>query len=241
MQITRRARGNVGQRPTSAKTDVGMPKIYIPKKKKKAEEEGEELVQGGENILAQIAASGQSSEDMLKMSGIYYISGEIKDDTLKPIHQDILLKHYVGPKHWNSDIQLIVNSPGGNLDETNALLDLLSNVRMDIRTICLGSCASAAAMLIASGTKGKRVMGPHSTIMIHRYTWGAYDKQQELVARRSIEDATHEQMIDFWIRHSKYKTKKDVEKHLLKTVDNWMTASQAVSHGIVDHIAAKIR
>ncbi len=182
-----------------------------------------------------------SAEESLKSKGIYYIYGEITAGSLKSIHQDILLKHHQGPGVWDEPIQLIINSPGGDLDEANALMDLMANVRMDVYTTGVGSCASAAAMLLCAGTKGHRLVCPSTTIMVHRYSWGSYDKQHELVARRAIEDATHEHMVEFWREHSKYKTKKDVEKHLLKTTDNWMTASAAKNAGIVDGITARLR
>jgi ATP-dependent Clp protease protease subunit len=188
-----------------------------------------------------VSDTNSSASDALRENGIYYITGEIKSGSLKIIQEDILLKHFKGPKFWDKPIQLLINSPGGDADEANALLDVIANVRMDVRTTAMGMCASAAAELVASGTKGMRLVSPSTTIMVHRYTWGSYDKQPELVARRPIEDATHNHMVEFWREHSKYKSNADVEKHLLKTVDNWMTAKQALDHGIVDAITAKLR
>lgn len=181
------------------------------------------------------------SDALLRKTGIYYITGSIEDNSLKSIHQDILLKHLSGPQLWDKDIQLVINSPGGSCDEANSLLDLLANVRMDINTIGLGTCASAAAMLLACGTKGKRVVGPSTIIMTHRYSWGIYDKHAELVARREIEDVMHDKTVEFWINHSKYTKASQVEKHLLRTVDTYMDAKTALSHGIIDKISGRVR
>ena len=91
----------------------------------------------------------------LRKKGIYYITGEIEDESLVEIHQDIVLKH-LDPK-WKDDIQVIVNTVGGYCPETWGLVDLLDYVRMDVRTVGLGECCSAGAVLLASGTPGKRV------------------------------------------------------------------------------------
>ncbi len=180
-------------------------------------------------------------EELLRKTGIYYIYGEIEPGGLKSVHQDILLKNISGPKYWDQDITLVINSPGGSLDEADALLDLISTVRMDVETVGLGECCSAASMLLAAGTKGKRKIGPSTKVMTHRFSWGTYDKQHELIARRQIEDATHDQLVEFWMEHSKYNTKKLVEKHLLSKEDKWFTAEQALEAGIVDKIAWRKR
>ena len=207
-------------------------------KKNKVEEEE---TSSEEQVAQQINLLTTEPESILRTMGIYYITGEITTDSLKTIQQDILLKHLTGPKVWDQEIQLIINSGGGLTDEAYALLDLIQNIRMDVRTVGLGTCGSAAAILLAAGTKGKRTVGPSTTIMVHRYSWGTYDKHHELVAHRSIEDEIHNQMVNFWTTHSKYKTKKDVEKHLLKTVDNWMTPQMAIDHGIIDKISSNLR
>ncbi len=188
-----------------------------------------------------VALGGMEDEQILKSAGIYYIYGEIQQDGLKDLHQSILVKHFLGPKHFNQDIVLIINSPGGSVDASNALLDLLSNIRMDIRTVGVGTCASAAAMLLASGTKGKRVIGESTSVMIHPYSWYAIGKHQELVAHRDIQNATYKQEVDFWIKHSKFKTQKDVEKYLLRKEDTWLTPKQALKYGIVDSIGDSLR
>jgi ATP-dependent Clp protease protease subunit len=178
---------------------------------------------------------------ILRKAGVYYIYGPINEGSLQSIHRNVLLKHLAGPANWNSDLVFIINSPGGLIDETNGLLDLLSNIRMDIRTVGLGTCASAGAQLLAAGTKGKRLIGESTQVMIHCYSWGSQGKHHELVASRHAQDHLYDQEVKFWIKHSKYKTKKDVEKYLLKKEDVWLTAKEALKHGIVDHIGDVLR
>ncbi len=123
----------------------------------------------------------------------------------------------------------------------NALIDLLSNVRLDIKTIGLGQCMSAGAMLLAMGTKGKRSVGKNTTIMIHQYSYGVVGKHHELIAHRNVQDNLHEQEVDFWIKHSKYKTEKEITKHLLRKEDTFLTAKEALKHGIIDEIGDVLR
>src|SRR5579863_965062 len=127
--------------------------MKLMKKKKLHEEE----IEVDENALAKLVDT--ADEDLLKAGGVYYITGSIEEDSLKAIHQNVLLKHLAGPKLWKQDLTFVVNSTGGSIDETNGLLDLLANIRMDIRTVGLGTCASAGAMLVCAGTKGKRTVG----------------------------------------------------------------------------------
>jgi ATP-dependent Clp endopeptidase proteolytic subunit ClpP len=213
-------------------------KLKIVKTKKHSDDEDTEGVDG--NALAKLVETS-SDDDLLKAGGIYYIFGPIEEGTLTSLHQNILLKHLAGPKIWKSDLVFVINSGGGLVDETNALLDLLSNVRMDVRTVGMGMCGSAAACLLASGTKGKRSAGISTTIMIHCYSWGAVGKHHELVAARDAQNNFYEQEVDFWIKHSKYKSRKDVEKYLLRKEDTWLTAKEALHHGIIDHIGDVLR
>lgn len=187
-------------------------------------------------LLAKVS-SQLSSDEALRASGIYYIYGEIKPGGLQDIHQDVLLKHFLGKKHFAEDLTFVINSPGGSVDETNGLLDLLANVRMDIRTAGIGACSSAAAMLLSAGTKGKRVIGPSTMLMIHSYSWGAEGKHHDLVAHRKAQNISHDLEMKFWMIHSKYTKRCDIEKYLLRHEDTYLTAKEAVKHGIVDYIS----
>lgn len=210
------------------------------KKKKIAHEHDEIESNEDETTLARIQTE-MSDEAILQKGGVYYVFGDIVDGSLQGIHQNILLKHLAGPKNWKGDLIFVINSCGGSVDETNALLDLISNVRMDVRTVGLGTCASAGAQLLASGTKGKRTIGSSTMVMIHPYSWGAWGKHHELVASRHAQNSFYEQELKFWIKHSKYTNQKDVEKHLLRKEDVWLTAKEALQHGIVDKIGDVLR
>ncbi|HUU86418.1 MAG TPA: ATP-dependent Clp protease proteolytic subunit, partial [Candidatus Glassbacteria bacterium] len=180
------------------------------------------------------------TQNILRSSGVYYIYGEITPGSLLGIHQDVLLKHFLGKEKWSRPLTFIINSPGGDIAETNALIDLLDNIPLEIKTVGLGECSSCGAILLASGSKGHRTAGPNTSIMIHTYSWGTEGKHHELVAARQSQDAMYKQQIDFWIRHSKYTTKNQVEKYLLSKEDRYFTAPQALEHGIIDKISSVI-
>lgn len=194
-----------------------------------AQDEDEELEGSGATPFTDI-------EDALRERGVYYISGDITSSNLKPIHQDILLKHLTPTWEDDHPITLVINSAGGDLGEAWALIDLLNFVRMPITTIGIGECLSAACLLLASGTIGKRILSFNTTVMMHRFTWGTYDKQAELVEHRRAQDASHKRMLRFLLRKTVYKTRAGLEKHLLRPVDTWLTAKEAVAHGLADHI-----
>jgi ATP-dependent Clp protease protease subunit len=182
----------------------------------------------------EISIASEPSETLTK-KGIYYLSGEIESGSFSTISQDILSKH-LDPK-WKDDIQLIINSPGGETSEAWALIDLLDWVRMDVRTIGMGMCCSMGAILLASGTPGKRTVTPNCSIMIHgaSISWAAGNQQQIATV---VKDMTNEfnRHIRFWINHSKYLSKEEIEKKFLSGFDNWFTAEEALKHGIVDHM-----
>lgn len=170
----------------------------------------------------------------LHKKGIYYISGGIDPGSLLDIQQDIILKQ-MNPE-WKDDIQVIVNSYGGDVAECWALIDLLDWIRMDVRTIAMGYCASAGACIACCGTHGKRIISPNTTIMIHGAKTGAYgDVRQIMSVSKDLQDE-HQKDIRFWLKHSKYKRKDKVEEVFLKGPDQFFTAEEALKHGIIDII-----
>lgn len=200
--------------------------------------ESEEMIV--EQVLSAAAESG--SEDLLRQIGTYFVWGEIKDGDLRQVIADVILKSSASTKTGRplfcSPLTIIVNSPGGSLSETDALLDVMANSRLPVHTVGLGLCCSAGTMLLAAGAKGHRVVGPSTQIMIHQYAWGTEGKHQELVTHRKAEDDTHKKMVAFWQRHSRYHKAADVEKYLLPSQDVWLTPEEAVRHGVVDRIGS---
>jgi ATP-dependent Clp protease protease subunit len=179
-------------------------------------------------------SSHNNPEEKLKERGIYYITGEIEEGSLLEIQQDILLKHL--DLEWKDDVQLIINSPGGEIYETWALLDLLAWIRMDVRTTGLGLCGSAGACLVACGTPGKRALAHNATMMIHGPYLEMGGNVPQLAANMSAAYKEYERDLRFWVRHSKYHTTEDIKKHFLNGIDTYLSADEAKKHGVIDHI-----
>ena len=131
------------------------------------------------------------------------------------------------------DISLYINSPGGEVYSGLAILDTMNFIKPDVSTICLGMAASMAAVLLASGTKGKRFCLPNSMVMIHQPSGGAQGQQTEIeIAAREIRET----------RNNLNKILADATGQPFEVVerdterDNYMRAQQALEYGLVDRI-----
>jgi ATP-dependent Clp protease protease subunit len=134
------------------------------------------------------------------------------------------------------DIQLYINSPGGSVTAGLAIYDTMQYIRCDVATICIGQCASMAAILVAAGAAGKRFALPNSRLLIHQ-PWGGTQGQVsdiEIQAKEMLRlRATLDQIL---AKHTKQKVEK---VHLDTDRDNIMTADEALSYGLVDKVMVK--
>ncbi len=131
------------------------------------------------------------------------------------------------------DINLYINSPGGEVYSGMAIYDTMQYVKPDITTICFGQAASAAAVLLAAGTPGKRLALPHSRVLIHQPYAGAQGQVSDIeLASREIQrlKAQLEQILS-------HHTGQDVEKiHADTDRDYVMTAQEAKEYGFIDEV-----
>ena len=131
------------------------------------------------------------------------------------------------------DISLYINSPGGSVTAGLAILDTMDFIKCDVSTICLGECASMAAVLLSNGAKGKRMCLPNSMVLIHQPSGGAQGQQTEIAI-----------VADFMLktRNRLNKILADNTGQTLETIqadterDNYMTAEEALAYGLVDRI-----
>lgn len=131
------------------------------------------------------------------------------------------------------DIQLYINSPGGDLQASLAIYDAMQYVRCPVRTICVGIAASAAALILAGGKKGKRYALPNSRIMIHQ-PWGtvggqAADIKIEAAEILKLRDKVNE-ILAYHTGQPKEKIERDTDRNF------WMNAEEAKAYGIVDEV-----
>jgi ATP-dependent Clp protease protease subunit len=152
---------------------------------------------------------------------IIFLGQGIDDTVANDVMAQLLTLESMDP---DRDIMMYINSPGGSFTALTAIYDTMQFVRPDVMTICLGQAASAAAVLLAGGTAGKRYALEHSRILIHQpYSEGGgqgsdIEIQEEMLAK-----------------HSK-KSKEDIGKDIER--DKILTAAEAVEYGLVDQILA---
>ena len=131
------------------------------------------------------------------------------------------------------DIFFYINSPGGHVYDSLAIYDTMQYVTNDIQTVGIGVQASAAALLLGSGTKGKRFLLPNSTVMIHQPSSGTQGKvtDQEIDLRESLR--VKKLLQDIMVKNTGQKLSQiheDMER------DKWLTATEAVKYGLVDAV-----
>ncbi|WP_251198475.1 ATP-dependent Clp protease proteolytic subunit [Anaerotardibacter muris] len=135
----------------------------------------------------------------------------------------------------DKDISLYINSPGGSVTAGLAILDTMDFIKCDVSTICLGECASMAAVLLSAGAKGKRLALPNSMVMIHQPSGGAQGQQTEIQIVAEFMLKTRDRLNRILADN----TGQSLETIQLDTErDNFMDAQQALEYGIVDKVVS---
>ncbi|MCL1840677.1 MAG: ATP-dependent Clp protease proteolytic subunit [Propionibacteriaceae bacterium] len=164
---------------------------------------------------------------------IIFLGTPISDDIANAVMAQLLCLESMDPER---QITMYINSPGGSFTALTAVYDTMRFIKPDVQTVCLGQAASAAAVLLAAGTKGKRLALPNSRILIHQPAVsgdGNYGQSSDLeIQAREIMRIRDlmEQMIADNTGQPKDKVSHDVER------DKYLTAQEAVEYGIVDEI-----
>lgn len=161
---------------------------------------------------------------------IIFVTGPIEDHMANLVIAQLLFLESEDPK---KDIQLYINSPGGSVTSTLAMLDTMNYIKPDVATVVVGIAASGAAVLLAGGAKGKRFTLPNAEVMIHQ-PWGGAQGQAtdiEITAKHIV--ATRERLNKILSKatgQTLEKIERDVER------DYFMNAEEAKKYGIVDEI-----
>src|SRR5687768_17920277 len=161
---------------------------------------------------------------------IIFLGGPINDAAANLVIAQLL---FLAHEDSKKDIKLYINSPGGSVTAGMAIYDTMQFVKPNISTICLGMAASMAAVLLASGEKGKRLALPNAEVMIHQVMGGAQGQASdiEINARHIIR--VKERLNQILAQHTGQPLKK-VEKDADR--DYYMTAEEAKAYGLIDQI-----
>ena len=157
--------------------------------------------------------------------------GEPIDDAVANILIAQLL--FLDTENSNEDIKIYINSPGGSVTSAMAMYDTIQHVKSDVSTICIGQAASAAAVLLAAGTKGKRMALPNARIMIHQVMGGVEGQQKdvEIQAREMLR--MKNQINEILVKHTGQTIKK-IEQDTDR--DYFMSPDEAKKYGIIDKV-----
>ncbi len=164
---------------------------------------------------------------------IVFLGGPIDDHMANIIIAQLLFLENEDPK---KDIKLYINSPGGSVTAAMAIYDTMNHIKPDVSTVCVGIAASAAAVLLSSGAKGKRFCLPNSEVMIHQVMGGAEGQASDIaiVAKHILR--TKENLNKILAKNTGKKPEQ-VEKDSDR--DYYMTSDEAKKYGIIDEIIVK--
>ncbi|KQY58735.1 ATP-dependent Clp protease proteolytic subunit [Aeromicrobium sp. Root495] len=162
---------------------------------------------------------------------IIFVGTPISDDVANAVMAQLLCLQQMDA---DRDIQLYINSPGGSFTAMTAIYDTMRYLKSDVQTVCLGQAASAAAVLLAAGTKGKRFALPNSRILIHQpYTEGTGGQISDLEIQAN-EILRMRALMEQMIADASGKTPEQVSKDVER--DKILTAEQALEYGLIDQV-----
>ncbi|GAA4858433.1 ATP-dependent Clp protease proteolytic subunit [Saccharopolyspora rosea] len=162
---------------------------------------------------------------------IVFLGVQVDDASANDIMAQLL---YLESDDPDRPIDLYINSPGGSFTALMAIYDTIQYVRPEVRTVCLGQAASAAAVLLAAGTQGKRVALPNARIMIHQPAIeGVYGQVSDLEIQANEIQRMRELLETTLAKHTG-RTPEQVREDIDR--DKILTAEQAVEYGIIDEI-----
>ena len=165
--------------------------------------------------------------------GIVFISGEIDQATAQSVCEKIIEMNVEQKADF---IQLILNSQGGLCSAGFAVIDMMDWSRLPVYTTGIGIVASMALAVFMAGDKGHRIVTPRTSILSHRFSALSWGNHSELIAKRKEEDLMHRRLLDHYLRHTALKNDQEVTDKLLRDVDTWLTAEEAIELGIADAI-----
>ena len=184
-------------------------------------------------MVVEQSSRGERAYDIysrLLKERVVFLVGPVDDPVANVVVAQLLFLESENP---DKDINLYINSPGGNVSSGLAVYDTVQFVKPDVSTICVGLAASMGALLLAGGTRGKRYCLPHSRMMIHQPSGGAYGQATDIDIHAREILRLRERLNEVLAEH----TGQPLEKIALDTErDNFMGAEEAVEYGLVDQV-----
>jgi ATP-dependent Clp protease protease subunit len=184
-------------------------------------------------MVVEQSSRGERAYDIysrLLKERVVFLVGPVDDPVANVVVAQLLFLESENP---DKDINLYINSPGGNVSSGLAIYDTVQFIKPDVSTICVGLAASMGALLLAGGAKGKRYCLPHSRLMIHQPSGGAYGQATDIDIHAREILRLRERLNEVLAEH----TGQPLEKIATDTErDNFMGAEEAVEYGLVDRV-----
>ncbi len=162
---------------------------------------------------------------------VIFLGDDVNEHTANLVVAQMLFLENQDP---NKDIIFYINSPGGSVYDAFAIYDTMQFVKSDIQTVGIGVQASAAAFLLSSGTKGKRLLLPHSTVMIHQPSSASGRAKISDLEIDLKEGLRLKKLLNEILARNTGQPISRVEKDADR--DYWMNATEAVKYGLVDKV-----
>lgn len=184
-------------------------------------------------IVIEKSARGERSYDIysrLLKERIIFLTGKIEDHMANLIVSQMI---FLESDNSEKDIFLYINSPGGLVTSGMSIYDTMQFIKCDVSTLCIGQASSMAALILASGVKGKRFSLPNSRVMIHQPLGGTQGQATDIVIHAKEILKIKKRIIKLISQHTKKSieiVKKDTER------DRFFSAAEAVSYGLIDSI-----
>lgn len=184
-------------------------------------------------MVVERTATGERAYDIysrLLKERIIFLGGPIEDYTANLVIAQLLFLESEDPK---KDINFYINSPGGSVTATLAMLDTMNHIKPDVSTVCVGIAASGGAILLSAGKKGKRFALPNSEIMIHQPMGGAHGQATdiEITAKQILKIRDNlNKLLAKNTGQTLQRIEKDVER------DYFMSSEEAKKYGLIDEV-----
>ena len=184
-------------------------------------------------MVIQKSPEGERGYDIysrLLKDRVIFLGEPIDDSVANTIIAQLL---FLDAENSKDDIKIYINSPGGSVTSAMALYDTMQFVKSPVSTICLGQAASAAAVLLACGEKGKRFSLPNARVLIHQVMGGVEGQQKDVEIQAREMSRIKNQINNILAKHTGQpvsKIEKDTDR------DYFMTADEAKKYGIIDKI-----
>lgn len=191
------------------------------------------------HVIEKTPDGGERAYDVysrLLKDRIIMVSGVIEPELVNGTIAQILFLSNQDPE---ADIKIYISSPGGSISAGMALYDTMQLVKNDIQTYCVGMCASMASVLLAGGTKGKRKILAHSTVMIHQPLMNGLSGQATDIQIHAKEILRWKAVLNNLLVERTGQSLAQIEKDVER--DYYLTAEEAIAYGLCDEIVGKTK